>query len=205
MSLEFNEARHEYRLDGELLPHVTGVTDSLCSYAGVPEEVLRKKAEIGTAVHYATELDDEGDLDDASLPEELRGYVEAWRRFKRETGWETKMSELRVHSVTYGYAGCLDCIGFFERLKGIKPLDPILLDKKTTYDIIPSVGPQTAAYEKAYNEMNGTKVRRRFAVQLKPDGTYNLHDCKDASDWSVFLSALTLQNWKRRHKQEIPS
>ena len=201
--LEFNQERHEYRFNGAVVPHVTSVTDSLASYAGISDNVLRKKAEIGTAVHYATELEDEGDLDDASLPAVLHGYIEGYRRFKHETGFTADVTEYRVYSNVYHFAGTLDRIGRFERLKGIRPLAAALVDYKATYTIMPSVGPQTAAYERAWNEQSDRKVLRRFALQLKPHGTYSLHECKDVSDWSVFLSALTLMNWRARHKQEI--
>ena len=87
-------------------------------------------------------------------------------------------------------------------MKTIRPTVTALIDKKTTYDILPSVGPQVAAYAEAWNETNQPKVRRRFAVQLIPDGTYKLHECGDATDFAVFLSALTLSNWLKQHNLE---
>ena len=201
MGLEFRKDDHVYLLDGHVIPHVTQVTDTLCSYAGVPWAVLERKREIGEAVHYATELDDAGDLDDASLPEEIRGYVEGWRRFKRETRFTACIAEMRVHSARYRFAGTLDRIGYFERLKRVKRSSFCLLDLKTTYDILPAVGPQVSAYAQAWNESvpASSRVDKRFAVQLLPAGTYKLHECADASDWSVFLSALCLLQWKLRH------
>lgn len=202
--LTFEKSSHIYRLDGFVIPHVTRVTDALSSYAGVPEDVLRRKAEIGDAVHYATELEDANDLDYGSLPLEIRGYLDAWRRFKEETGFVPSVSEHRVHSKLYRYAGTLDRIGYFSRMKNIKPSVPALIDLKTTYAILPAVGPQTAGYMQAWNETCGrqNKVKRRYAVQLKTDGTYYPHECTDPSDWSVFLSALTLLNWKLRNNLE---
>ena len=203
MTLEFNEEKHEYRIDGVLLPNVTRITNMMSSYAGVPASVLAAKAEIGQAVHWATELDDQDDLDYLGLPDELRGYVDAWRLFKKQTGWITELSEQRVYSKRYQFAGTLDCIGHFESLAKVRPSVLALIDKKTTYDILPSVGPQVAAYAEAWNETNTPKIRRRFAVQLKRDGFYNLHECGDATDWSVFLSGLTLSNWLKRNHLEI--
>ena len=202
-ALSFNADRHEYRIGDVLLPNVTRITNMMSSYAGVPDSVLEKKAEIGDAVHWATELDDENDLDYFGLPDELRGYVDAWRLFKKQNGWVTELSEQRVYSKRYQFAGTLDCIGHFESMKSIRPSVVALVDKKTTYDILPAVGPQVAAYAEAWNESHKPKVRRRFAVQLKRDGRYNLHECGDATDWSVFLSGLTLSNWLQRHSLEI--
>lgn len=203
MALEFVREGHFYLLNGVRIPNVTKVTDALSSYAGVPLDVLQRKAEIGDAVHFATELDDADDLDDSTLPDEIRGYVEGWRKFKRDTGWCTDLSEVRVYSQTYRYAGTLDAVGYFNKLKGIKPHVPAIVDKKCTFTIMASVGPQVAAYMHAYNEMKlGPKVTRRFAVQLRPDATYNLHECRDETDLSIYLAALSLLNWRVRHKLE---
>lgn len=200
MALEFVREGHFYLLDGARIPNVTKITDALSSYAGIPLDVLQRKAEIGDAVHFATELDDANDLDDASLPEEIKGYVDGWRKFKRDTGWVTEASEVRVFSKVYRYAGTLDVVGYFDRLKGIKPHVPAIVDKKCTFMIMPSVGPQLAAYTHAYNEMKfGPKVSRRFAVQLRHGGDYRLHECSDESDIGIFLSALSLLNWRIRH------
>lgn len=202
--LEFDRAAHRYTLDGQPVPHVTQVTDALSSYYGVPADVLQRKAEIGDAVHYACELHDQGDLDEASLPAEIRGYVAAWQQFRRQTGFAPTYIEQPVASAKYRYAGTLDRLGVFHRHARVRPIDLCLLDLKTTFSILPAVGPQTAAYAHAWNESLPPSqcARHRFAVQLKPDGGYRLHHCTDASDLSVFLSALSLVNWKRRHNLE---
>lgn len=199
-TLTFNPERHEYRLGDQVLPHVTQVTDSLQSYSGVSDKVMREAADRGRAVHLATQLWDEDDLDVDSLPDTVRPYLDAWIRFREETGFEPGLIEFRVHSRTFGYAGTLDRTGSFHKLRGIRPDQPALIDLKATYKIMAAVGPQTAGYLHALHETLGNKItRRRFAVQLKPDGTYRLEECKDPSDWSVFLSALTLTNWRARH------
>lgn len=201
--LEFDRASHRYTLDGRPVPHVTQVTDALSSYYGVPADVLQRKAEIGDAVHYACELDDQKDLEDSSLPAEIQGYVFAWRRFKEETGFTPTFIEQPVVSRFYQFAGTLDRIGVFHRHARVKPKAVCLLDLKTTFAILPAVGPQTAAYAQAWDEEHPKmRVAHRFAVQLKPDATYRLHHCTDATDLSVFTSALSLLNWKRRHNLE---
>lgn len=199
--LEFDRASHTYRLDGIQVPNVTLVTDALSSYYGVPADVLQRKAEIGDAVHYATELDDQGDLDDESLPSEIVGYVNAWRQFKSDTGWVTQASEVRVCSKKFLYAGTLDAVGRFYRHKRISPKALALVDKKCTFTIMPAVGPQTSAYMNAWNEdaNPSDRIKYRAAVQLKPSGDYVLHECSDPTDFSVFLSSLTLVNWRARH------
>lgn len=201
-TLAFDEATHTYTLNGAVVPHVTGVTDALAVYAGVPYHVLQAKAELGSAVHYATELDDDGDLDETSVPDEIRGYVQAWRSFRGETGFEVLANEHRVYSESYLYAGTLDRVGHFHALRGARKDTRVLIDLKTTYKLLPAVGPQTSGYMQAWNEMNpAAKVTRRYAVQLKADASYRLEELKELTDWSVFLSALVLFNWRARHGQ----
>ncbi len=200
--LEFDAEKHEYRVDGRYIPNVTSVTDSLSSYAGVPRDVLERKAELGTAVHYATELYDANDLDFDTLPDVVAPYVNAWIKFIAETGWVTQVSEQRVFSAKYQYAGTLDAIGHFTKLKRLKPRHICVLDKKTTYDYLPSFGPQLAAYQRAWNESNTPRATRRICVRLKPDETYEMYECEDEADWSVYLAALTMKNWKRNNNLE---
>jgi hypothetical protein len=197
--LTFDAEQHEYRVDGARVPHVTQITGELQSYFGVPESVMAIKRDIGQAVHLATQYHDEGDLDIDSLPDIIRPYVDAYIKFRTHTGFVPSAIEQRVYSPRYKYAGTLDRVGNFNSLKGIKPNQGAVVDLKATYTIAPAVGPQVALYTEAWNEQEHTAITRRFALQLKPDGTYNLHECKDAYDLSVALCSLSLINWKARH------
>lgn len=197
--LEFDRAKHEYRLDGVPIVNVTRITDTLAPYVGIPERVLARKAEIGEAVHFATELYDANDLDWDSLPDEIAGYVKGWARFIEDTGFVSVLTEARVWSTQLRYAGTLDRAGTFSRLKGIKPSERAIVDLKTTYKLMPSVGPQTAAYQRAAKESMSLDAARRFCVRLKPDGTYELTELRDPSDFAVFQSALNVHYWRERH------
>ena len=50
----------------------------------------------------------------------------------------------------------------------------------------------------AYAEAHGVQKAKRFALQLKPNGTYDLYPCADRSDFGVFTAALTLWNWRKQ-------
>ena len=203
-TVTYDPLLHEYRVGGAIVPHVTGVIKALSGYAGVPAEALRKAQERGDAVHYACHLSDLDDLDETSLPIEIVGYIAAWRRLVDETGFRVIASEARVDSARYHYAGTLDRVGTFSRIKHLRPSAICLVDLKATATLKPAVGPQTAAFQQAWNEQHPRKerVEYRFAAHLRADGTGELPECTDPSDWSVFLSALTIQNWQRRHNQE---
>lgn len=198
--LSFDRETHQYYWNGEPVVNVTRITNSLNDYAGIPEEVMRAAADRGDAVHYATELYDRGELGaPEDQPEVLQGYIRAWVKFRDDTGFEPQNIEARVFSEKYRYAGTLDRAGFFARLKHVKTDALCLLDIKATASVMPGVGPQTAAYKQAYEEMHRKQIKRRFAVQLKPDGQYCLEELYRASDLSVYLSAMTLYAWRERH------
>lgn len=201
--LHFNEKTHSYQVHGKPVPHVTQVTDLLASYAGVPWAVLERKRQIGEAVHYATELDDQDDLDFDSVPAEIRGYVSAWRAFKEAAGFVCIANERKVWSDVYQYAGTLDRVCRLPGLKGVRKDQFCLIDIKTTYALMPAVGPQLAAYQRAWDEHEPKKIAHRFAVQLRPDGTFKPEECREETDWNTFLSALNLLRWRQRHHTTI--
>lgn len=200
-ALHFDAVSHTYELGGVQIPNVTLITDSLASYAGIPAGVLEKARQRGEAVHYATELWDRNELDVSTVPDSIMGYLQAWELFRSETGFEPFSDgiEAKVHSPTYRYAGTLDRAGTFAAFKRVKPSVPVLLDLKATYTIMAAVEPQTAGYMQAWNETRAPRLQRRFAIHLKKDGKYTLHECSEPSDLSVFLAALTCHNWKARN------
>jgi hypothetical protein len=197
--LKFDRDSHTYTWNGTPVVNVTRITDSLNDYAGVPEAIMRAAADRGDAVHFTTELYDKDDLDEKSVLEEIRGYFNAWVRFREETGFVPSHIESRVFSERYRYAGTLDRAGFFRKLRGVKPTDTTIVDIKATASLMPGVGPQTAAYQTAFQESAGVSTRHRFAVRLKPDGTYQLEHLTNPADFSVFLSAMTMYAWRQRH------
>lgn len=198
--LEFDAATHTYRYRGAVVPHVTQVCRMLGEYAGVPLATMEAARERGDAVHYATELYDRGELDEASVPAEVSPYLEAWKLFKQQAAFAVLEIEHRVHNETFGFAGTLDRTGYFAGRKLARPTQLCLVDIKATYQVMPQVAVQTALYAYAYQGGRSEhQLMPRFAVQLKPDATYRLHALKDRADLSVGLAALTIHNWKVRN------
>lgn len=79
MSFTFNPERHEYRLDGVRLPSVTEilhVAGMLPDYSFVEEFY----SERGKAVHAAIALDLRGELDEGTVDEEVRPYLDRARK-----------------------------------------------------------------------------------------------------------------------------
>jgi len=193
VNLQLDTAAHRYRLDGAEVPGVTRVLGSLYDVSTIRNGGLQHKREIGEALHLAIDLDLKGDLELDSLDLEVVGYFDGWLRFRRETGFECLFSEKQVASKKYRYAGTLDLAG---RIDGVEAV----IDGKTTAALHPAVALQTAAYHNAACEMGLVRTTaRRYALRLRPDGTYVLDQHKDRADFFVFLSCLSLHNWRARH------
>lgn len=189
--LEFFPEGHTYRLNGRYLPSVTHVLKPLACYETVSKDVLERASEFGTHVHLATELDDQGILDEASLDPALAPYLAAWRVFKRESGFTITSTEERVYHARLGYAGTLD-------RRATRRYRDALIDIKS--GIVPiSTGPQTAAYARAVADMGGPRNLLRYCVQLRREGTYRLIPLTDPADWTAFLSCLNVLKWRNRN------
>ena len=200
-ALQFDEDKHEYRLDGRVVPGVTTILKPIseAEYRHVDAATLDVAAWRGRAVHKLIELDLRDDLDVDGLSDELLPFHTAWRNFRNLSGFKCLLSEARVYSERYGYAGTLDLFG---RLDG----EAALIDAKRTVAVPRSVGPQTAGYEQAVRESHPDAVAQcasgpgdgrinRYALHLRADGSWRLVPKTDPNDARVFLAALTLHNY----------
>lgn len=196
--LTFDEASHTYRHDGRVVPGVTSILRPIMNFDHVDPALLAAAAAFGVAVHKACELDDRGVLNEAALDPALVPYLDAWRAFSRDYAVQWSAIEERVYHPRLRYAGTLDRFGIV-RIAPNKPhTTPAVVDIKSGTQILPSVGPQLAAYYRARDESSVTT--KRLAVQLKPDGTYVAKWHDDPNDFAVFCSLLTLRNWCEQHR-----
>lgn len=183
--LTFDEESHTYRIKGVVVPSVTQVLDG----AGfIDKEWFTDEARLrGAYVAQATQFDDEGTLDWEALDDGLRGYVEAWRNFKREAGIvEIGSIERRLCNPELAYAGTLDRLVMWR-------FDSWVLDIKTGAKA-PWHSLQTAAYAGCLPGV-ASGYRRGSAI-LKEDGTYKFIKHSDWNDWRVFQAALSIYHWK---------
>ncbi len=198
-ALHFDAASHTYSMGGNPVPGVTTVMHILSQYAGVPEAILKGAADRGSAVHKACELSLWDRLDRSKLMEELQPYIFAFDLFVKECGFIPSLIEHRVFHDKLKYAGTFDLMGSIVWKR--KEITNALIDIKTTFKFMPSVGPQTAAYKEAYNSQNkADKIGKRFALRLKNNGSYELIELTDATDWNVFLSCLNIRNYLEKNQ-----
>lgn len=187
-TLAFDEASHTYRLGGQVVPGVTSILRPLSDFSRIDPAVLNAKADLGRRVHLACELLDEDDLDESSIEADVAGYLDAYMRFKKDTGALALLNEHRMYEPMWRYAGTLDRVLVIDRVRW-------MVDLKTCFTTPVSAGPQTAAYLRALND---STVARRAALRLKPDGNYVFEQLQDPNDLSVFLSCLTLYRFKEQ-------
>lgn len=195
------DEEHRYTFGGEPVVSVTQVLreEGLVDDRYFSPEAARR----GSTVHRLAELDAEGDLYEQDIPEQFRGYLNAVRAFKRETGWFTArhtddqlLTEVRLFNESYGLAGTADEIGMSRGQTGLS-----LADYKTG-EPAPATGLQTGAYSRMFQLATGRVIVHRLAVQLRADGTYRLHHYTNPADVTVFLGALNTHRWRLENLPE---
>lgn len=199
MKIEFDQEKHIYRFGGKRVPNVTSLLAEygLINFDGVPKHRLTFKSALGIAVHYAIQLHNEHNLDENSLHESIKPYFMAYKKFAEVYKFEPRHTELRMHSKKWGFAGTLDAQGlFFWKKKEIEAI----IDWKCSWGLYPANGPQTAAYQLAFEDnYPDIKIKGRFALQLKETGNYEIVEYVDLTDKNTFLAALHLHSWRIRH------
>ena len=186
--LIFDEAAHLYTLAGKLVPGVTRVLEATglidYSFLGVKRFYYLER---GRKVHKATHEDDEGRLIESEWTDEILGYVDGWRQFRRDYGFFPNRIEQRVCHRRLGYAGTLDRTGV------VREGGELIVDIKS--GIAPqAVRVQLAAYAAC---LPHPRTRRRRCVEVHANGTYRVigFDTADYQrDFDTFRMALQLYN-----------
>ena len=187
-TLDFNEAEHVYRLNGQVVPSVTQILSQRRLYLGNEWWTEEARAR-GTAAHIATQLYDEGDLDMGTLAPEIAPYLDAWVQFLADSRFEVVMNEQKLASLTHGFAGTLDRFG---RIDG----KGVLVDIKTG-QWQPAYALQLAGYHYLLTETGETPARY-LCVSLRADGTYRTKELSLTEIYraqGLFLAALNLTKW----------
>lgn len=197
--LTFDDPSHTYQWQSRVVPGITRLMEPIHNYDGVPDWILERKAELGKAVHLATQLHDTlGDdglpvLHEPSLDPAIVPYLDAWKLFRKEHGGVIRAVEQPLYHPGMGYAGTPD------RQMAVDTDDDVV-EIKTTSQLFNAVGVQLAAQKSLFMANNPAMkpTGKRFAVQLKADGRYTLKEYKSPTDWPTFVSLLTTSNWVAR-------
>lgn len=185
--LTFDEKYHIYKLDGVKIPSVSTIMKPLSEamYGTVDQEVLKKAAERGTAVHNAIENYILFGISD--IPEEHEPYFEAFKDWWKENKPEVLGTETRVYHKAFRYAGTSDLLAVIGG-------ERVLIDYKTSSTVNKMLtGVQTEAYAKAY-ESHGIKFDRKMILHLTKDGKYTEHSypANDVESMETLSALLTV-------------
>lgn len=218
MTFTFDEEKHEYKLDGLVIPGVTSILSDM-GLSGIHWSILdelralkNKEIEVchlspqalaiylagqfGKAAHKATELYDLGTLDESSLDPAIVPYLDAWRKCRGEKGISVIEVELKMYHPVHFFATTIDKV---VEING----KLTILEIKTSAQWPVCVGLQTASHQVVYNHNKKRKnsVTQRMAVKLKANGNYEIapDEMFTKLDWNHFLSALNLTGWKQNN------
>lgn len=188
--LRFDDLEHRYWLGNEELVATSRVIEAagLVELRGTADQLAYAR-DRGTAVHVCTELDDLDDLDESTVVDEVKPYLEAWRKFRRDSGFVPEHIEVRTYHPRLRYAGTIDRIGTMRRHRA-------LIDLKTGAQRR-ATGVQLSAYVEAAaaHGMVRTDIKR-YGCYLQPDGTYQLVPYTAPGDLLAFLAALQIWKWR---------
>lgn len=192
MKTEYNEERHEYRIDGIVVPSVTQIlkANGLNDFSMVNPDILFRAKQFGLAVHKGCELHDLKTLDRDSLCDPLVPYITQWQRFIINFKVQILDIERRFWSTKYRFGGCLDRVALINGKL-------TLVDIKTTTSISPTTAIQVMGYKILYDEGRKfkDKIKARMCVCLK-EKKFVIQEYRDARDEQIFMSCLTVANYK---------
>lgn len=184
--VQFNPQDHTYTLDGARYPSVTQILADLGFYGSAAAHFTEYGRDRGRFVHKIVEYHCKGVLDEESIDPELMGYFEAWLSFESDTGFVSIDCEVPLASADLQCAGTPDHIGI---LNG----NDAVLDVKSGA-ILAATGIQLSGYE----ALKGKRLER-YGLQLKANGKYSLKRFRDRQDRGIFLSALSVYQWKNNN------
>lgn len=192
-NFEFDKTIHSFKLNGIKIPSVTQILDGAGlndAIKFIPKEILDAASDLGTKVHRTTELFDNNTLDIDFLHPVLRNYLDQWIKFRKDYDFvPTEIELIKYHSL-YKYAGIIDRIGTARGKLTLIDIKSGIYTK--THEI------QLAGYEILYNGSFPTKdhIKQKLLVYIS-ENSYKVVECKNPNDKNVFLSALTIHNYKR--------
>ena len=193
-AITFVEEGHKYYVDGREIISVTQAIDEggFGDWKRYVDQMdLAYAQELGTAVHSAIELYEEGTLDATTLDPQVASRLAAYQCFRLDCDAFPVALEEKVYNSVYGYCGRRDFNGIVRDEKAI-------VDWKSGV-ISHTVAMQLAAYAACQADPSSYA---RYSLQLRDDASYRLH-CYPRSefrtDFADFCAALRVAMRKRRY------
>lgn len=190
--LVFEERKHIYTLNGLEIPGVTNLMKPLTDkvYGPIDPVTLELAARKGTIVHNA--IDNYLEFDIVDIPEEHKGYFDAFMSWYEEKKPEIVATERKVYHKALRYAGTCDLLCIEHGVL-------TLVDYKTSYALQPMLYPiQLEGYAKAW-ATHGVQVKDQMILHLKKDGRYSENRYAPNPEYFAVLNALsTIYNYEAK-------
>ena len=148
---------------------------------------MREAIQLGTDVHYATALYDADNLDEASVSDRVRPYLDAWKLFRCEaiSRGAFVAVEVRLYSEAGHFAGTCDRIIYLQ--DGGTVIVEIKTGAKEKWHAVQVAGYCTMLDLGASG----------WLVYLRPDGTYECDQMAGSSwDYRAWRACLDLWHWR---------
>lgn len=180
---------------GRQIPGVTTILD-LSGYIDLHRihvETLARAAEEGTYIHEMFLMEMQGTLDEAAVPALYQPRLQAWKKFRHQTGFipDPTRCEQPVISDLYRYGGTPDWVGTAPPPAGKRIRTPAIVDYKRSIPSDPlykmAIGLQLTGYALASPE----PYYRRILFVPRDDGRPWIHEYPDwLGDKEAFLAAV---------------
>lgn len=151
-----------------------------------PDYFAGRDTRLGEYVHLSIDYLERGVLDEASLDEQIKSYVEQYKIWKKREGFIPLLTEFELSDTVLKLAGRVDLIG---RINGQRFLIDIKTGSEDDWHIL-----QLSAYYMMYHEKE-TKVGNLY---LKPFGHKFIIYSPDKlmRAWDLFKSALNVYHYR---------
>jgi len=109
------DENHIYHLDGKI---VDGLTSTI-KEAGLIRDGDSWYADRGTKIHLATQYWDEGTLDEETIDPQIKGYLESWKRFRKDQDYAPVKIEYPIFNHELRVASMVDRIPLLDIKSGV--------------------------------------------------------------------------------------
>lgn len=190
----FKEDTHQYFDESGIeIPGITAILKSagLINYGEKSSELFSEDYMLrGKAAHKAVELYSKKSLDESTVDETIAPYLNAYKKFEKDTGYVSKVAELLVWHPQRRYATQIDNIGHLDK-------NLILLEIKTG-SFQPWHKLQVAGQRACL--VDEMKTKKDFVLELKDNETYTLHKvAHEVTEELLFFSLVNLYYWRKNN------
>lgn len=190
--IELDEVTHRYTLDGKPLDGLTSTIQEagLIRNAGDPWYLER-----GTAIHKATQYFDEGCLDEETVDFQIAGYLESWKRFRKDQNYNPTHIEWKTYHPILMVGTTIDRLPLLD-IKSGAPEAWHMLQIGFQWDVLKSLYYNGHPFSQSY--------KNPMDVYLDPDGDppklriYTQAEMREG--FRVYSSMLYFIRWRRDHK-----